>query len=202
MSMIPVDGHSVAPSAEVSPEALIADGCRIWHYAQIREGARLGRNCIIGQGAYIDAGVAVGDNCKVQNGAQVYAPAVLHDGVFVGPGAILTNDRLPRAVMANGAQKTETDWSANGVTVESGASIGAGAVILPGVVIGEWAMVGAGAVVTRDVPSRALVRGIPAKLIGWVGRDGRALSAERSLLVDSETGETFRDVGGTLEPVV
>ncbi len=118
-----------------------------------------------GRGAYIDHGVVVGNDCKVQNHALVYHPAVLGDGVFVGPAAVLTNDRYPRAVTPDGALKGSDDWQPVGVMCRDGASIGARAVCVAPVTIGRWAMVAAGSVVTHDVAPYAIVGGTPAKLI-------------------------------------
>jgi acetyltransferase-like isoleucine patch superfamily enzyme len=150
----------------------------VWHLAQVREGAVLGHGCVIGRGAYIGAGVELGDSCKVQNYALVYEPARLGDGVFIGPAAVLTNDTYPRAVTPSGEAKSAADWEAVGVTIHDGASIGARAVCVAPVTIGAWAMVAAGAVVTRDVPAHALVAGVPARQIGWVGRDGMKLQRQ------------------------
>lgn len=162
----------VVDSADVAPDAVIGEGSSVWDLAQVREGARLGVECIVGRGAYIDTGVRLGDRCKVQNHALVYAPAVLGDGVFIGPAAVLTNDTYPRSVTADGRLKRGDDWEAKGITVGDGASIGARAVVLAGVSVGDWALVGAGAVVTRDVPAHALVLGVPARRVGWVGHAG------------------------------
>ena len=159
-------------SADVDPTAEIGDGTSIWHLAQVRDGARIGTACIVGRGAYIGSGVHIGDNCKIQNYALVYEPAVLEPGVFVGPAAVLTNDTFPRAVNPDGSLKSAHDWEAVGVTVRQGASIGARAVCVAPVTIGRWATVAAGAVVTRDVPDYALVAGVPARRIKWVGRAG------------------------------
>jgi acetyltransferase-like isoleucine patch superfamily enzyme len=162
----------ILPSADVDSSALIGDGSSIWHLAQIRDEAVIGENCIIGRGAYIGSGVTMGKNCKVQNYALVYEPAKLGDGVFIGPAAVLTNDQFPRAVNTDLTLKSGSDWDAVGVTIGDGASIGARAVCIAPVIIGKWALIAAGAVVTKDVPDFALVAGVPAKRIRWVGRAG------------------------------
>lgn len=169
---------TVAPTADVDDRATVGAGTRIWHLAQVREDAVLGRDCNVGRGAYIGPGVVLGDNCKLQNHALVYEPARLADGVFVGPAAVLTNDEYPRAVTPDGRLKTGDDWTAVGVTVGEGAAIGARAVCVAPVTIGRWALVAAGAVVTTDVPDFALVVGVPARRVGWVGRAGHPLTSE------------------------
>ncbi|GGO96056.1 acyltransferase [Actinomyces gaoshouyii] len=165
----------IAESADVSDEAVIGEGSSVWHLAQIRERAVLGAGCVIGRGAYIGEGVRMGANCKVQNYALVYEPASLADGVFIGPAVTLTNDHFPRAVNPDGSLKSASDWDPVGVTIEEGASIGARAVCVAPVTIGAWATVAAGAVVTKDVSPHALVAGVPARRIGWVGRAGEPL---------------------------
>ena len=100
----------IAPSADVSEEAVLGEGTSIWHLAQVREHAVLGRDCIVGRGAYIGEGVVMGDSCKVQNYALVYEPARLADGVFIGPAVTLTNDHFPRAVNPDGTLKSAADW--------------------------------------------------------------------------------------------
>ncbi len=162
----------IVPSADVDSTAAIGDGSSIWHLAQIRDGVVLGENCIVGRGAYIGSGVKIGKNSKIQNYALVYEPATLGDGVFIGPAAVLTNDQFPRAINTDMSQKSGSDWQAVGVSIGDGASIGARAVCIAPVSIGKWALVAAGAVVTKDVPAFALVAGVPAKRIGWVGRAG------------------------------
>ena len=185
----------IAPSAEVDATAKIGDGSSIWHLVQIRDGVEVGENCIVGRGAYIGSGVKVGDNCKIQNYALVYEPAALGNGVFIGPAAVLTNDQFPRAVNPDGSLKSASDWEAVGVTIDDGASIGARAVCIAPVRIGKWALVAAGAVVTKDVPDFALVAGVPAKRIRWVGRMGLPLEDQGSgSWRCPESGELYREL--------
>ena len=189
----------IVDTADVDSSATIGDGSSVWHLAQVREGAVLGANCVIGRGAYIGSGVRLGNNCKVQNHALVYEPATLADGVFIGPAVVLTNDTYPRAVTPDGGLKSASDWEAVGVAIHEGASIGARSVCVAPLTIGAWALIAAGSVVVRDVPPHALVAGVPAQQIGWVGRDGRKLEP----LADGHwgsptTGERYRVVDGVL----
>jgi acetyltransferase-like isoleucine patch superfamily enzyme len=143
--------------------------------------------------------VVIGDRCKIQNHALVYEPAVVEDGAFVGPAAVFTNDYFPRSVTPDGALKSADDWHAVGVTVRTGASIGARAVCVAPVTVGAWAMVAAGAVVTKDVPDFALVVGVPARRIGWVGHAGVPLEdAGDGRLTCPETGRSYREDGDGL----
>ena len=158
----------VHPTAEVSPDATLGEGCRVWRQANIREHANVGAGSIIGAGVYIGAGVQLGRNCKIQNDALVYEGTSLGDGVFVGPQVCFTNDFLPRAVNPDMSLKTADDWHVGETRVEDGASIGAQSVLVTGVTIGRWALIGAGSLVTHDVPGHALVYGSPARVRGWV----------------------------------
>lgn len=188
-----VAGVRISDSADVSSEASIGAGTSIWHLAQVRENAVIGQGCIVGRGAYVGSGVVMGNHCKLQNYALVYEPAVLEDGVFVGPSVVFTNDHFPRAIDPDGALKGGDDWEAVGVTCRHGSSIGARAVCVAPVTIGRWAMVAAGSVVTKDVPDFALVAGVPARRIRWVGRAGVPLEPgdEQGTWVCPQTGETY-----------
>jgi acetyltransferase-like isoleucine patch superfamily enzyme len=189
----------IIDTADVSPEATLGDGSSIWHLAQVREGAVLGENCIVGRGAYIGTGVVMGRNCKVQNYALVYEPARLEDGVFVGPAAVFTNDHYPRSVSPDGSIKGGDDWEAVGVTCREGSSIGARAVCVAPVTIGRWALVAAGSVVIKDVPDFALVAGVPARRIGWVGRAGVPLEqGADGTWTCPQTGTTYTESDGQL----
>src|SRR5690606_4782367 len=193
----------IQDSADVSSAASIGDGSSIWHLAQVREDATLGENCNIGRGAYIGPGVVLGDNCKVQNYALVYEPARLGDGVFIGPAVVLTNDTYPRAVNPDGTLKSAHDWEPVGVVIERGASVGARATCVAPVTIGKWATVAAGAVVVKDVPAYALVVGVPARRIGWVGEAGVPLTAGETdgSWVCPSTGARYLETDGVLSRV-
>jgi UDP-2-acetamido-3-amino-2,3-dideoxy-glucuronate N-acetyltransferase len=163
---------TIHPTADVSPQAEIGEGTRVWANVQIRERAKIGLNCIIGRNSYVDFDVIVGDNVKIQNNASLYVGLTVDDGVFIGPHVIFTNDKLPRAINPDGSLKSAADWHVGKTHIQYGAAIGAGAIIVTGVTIGRWAMVGSGTVVTKDVPDYALVVGNPAHIIGYVSSTG------------------------------
>jgi UDP-2-acetamido-3-amino-2,3-dideoxy-glucuronate N-acetyltransferase len=167
----------IDPTAAVSPKATIGPGSQIWQHVQIREGASVGANCILSKGVYLDPGVVIGNNVKVQNYVSIFSGVTLEDGVFCGPHAVFTNDKLPRAINPDGTLKSGADWEITPTMVKYGAAIGANATIVCGITIGRWAMIGAGAVVTRDVPDHGLVSGNPARLTGFVCACGQPLTA-------------------------
>jgi UDP-2-acetamido-3-amino-2,3-dideoxy-glucuronate N-acetyltransferase len=196
------NGTTIEPSADVADSASIGAGTRIWHLAQVGPDAVLGRSCVLGRGAYVGPGVSVGDYVKIQNYALIYQPAVLEAGVFVGPAVVLTNDLNPRAVDVEGRPKTGSDWDPVRVHVREGASLGARSVCVAPVTIGRWAMVGAGAVVISDVPDYALVVGVPARRIGWVGRAGVQLHrGPDSTWRCPQTGQRYTETGGVLHEI-
>ena len=157
----------IHPTAVVEDGAEVGAGTRVWHFAHIRSGARIGERCVLGKSVFVDAGVVIGAGCRIQNFVSVYSGVTLEDDVFVGPSAVFTNDRYPRASGGEG--------EALPTLVRAGASIGANATVLCGLTIGELAVVGAGAVVTADVEPHRLVVGSPAKPVGWVCRCGRVV---------------------------
>ncbi len=166
----------VHSTAEVSPEAQIGAGTRIWRQAHVRENAHVGETCNIGKGVYIDTHVHIGSNVKIQNHTSIFEGVTIEDGVFVGPHVCFTNDLFPRAITPDGKLKSAEDWEITPTLVKYGASIGAGSIVVCGVTIGEFALIGAGSVVTKDVPAHTLVYGNPARHHGYVCRCARRFS--------------------------
>lgn len=168
----------VDPKAHVSPNAQLGADVTIWAFTQVREDAVIGDRTSVGSHTCIDPAVTIGADCKIQSGVLLFEGTQLADGVFVGPGAIVTNDRIPRAVNPDGSRKQEADWDVTRTNVGRGASLGAGSILVAGVSVGDWALIAAGAVVTRDVPAHALVAGVPARQIGWVCSCGTRINIE------------------------
>jgi len=159
-------------SAEVSAEAFIGVGTKIWHNAQIREHAKIGDNCHIGKGVYIDAGVQIGNGVKIQNGISIYRGITIEDLVLLGPNCTFTNDPYPRAFPA--------DWEVVPTYLRKGCSIGANATIVCGVTLGSYSLIGAGAVVTKDTLPFSMMVGNPARLRTFVCICGRELDVIRN----------------------
>lgn len=150
----------------------VGDGTRIWAFAHVLPGAQIGRDVNINDGVFIENDVVIGDRVTIKCGVQVWDGLRIADDVFVGPNVTFTNDHFPRS-------KQYPDAFLQ-TTVQQGASIGGGAVILPGITIGRKAMVGAGAVVTRDVPPNAVVVGNPARIAGYVDDAGKNPRPQKS----------------------
>jgi len=166
----------IHPTADLEADVWIGPRTSVWNRAQLRRGARIGAEGVIGRDAFIDEDVVIGDRVKIQNAALVYHGVTVEAGVFIGPNAILTNDRFPRSITATGQLARADDWVVSPIRLRTGASIGAGAVVVAGHDVGRFATVGAGAVVTHDVPDFALVAGNPARLMGWMCACGRRLA--------------------------
>lgn len=191
----------VHPTADVDDDVKILDNTSVWHLVHLRKGCHIGSHCVIGRGAFIDEGVVIGNRVKVQNFSMIYSPAIIEDDVFIGPAVVLTNDKHPRSSNPDQSPKTSGDWPKVGVTIRRGASLGARSVCVAPVEVGEYATVGAGAVVTKDVPAFALVTGVPARQVGWVGHDGIPLTeTESGHFHSASLDRNYRIVDGSLQP--
>ena len=150
----------------IARNVILDDRVRVPHPDLVNVfGCRVGSETLIGPFVEIQSDVVIGSRCKISSHSFVCSGVTIEDEVFVGHGVMFTNDRNPRATNADGSLQTESDWTMEKTLVQRRASIGSGAVILPGVTIGEGALVGAGAVVTRDVPAGATVVGNPARAV-------------------------------------
>lgn len=149
----------------------VGEGTRIWAFAHVMKGARVGRSCNIGEGAFIEAGAILGDQVTVKNGVCVWDRVTIEDHVFLGPHAVLTNDRIPRS--HPDYRTGPAGWEPT--TIRTGATVGANATVLCGITLGRWCFIAAGAVVLRSVPDFAMMAGSPACRIGWACKCGRRL---------------------------
>jgi UDP-2-acetamido-3-amino-2,3-dideoxy-glucuronate N-acetyltransferase len=147
----------------------VGDDTTIWAFAHVLPGAVIGRNVNINDHVFIENDVVVGDRVTVKSGVQLWDGVELQDDVFIGPNVTFTNDRYPRS--------KQYPTSFPRIVVEQGASVGGGAVLLPGITVGRSAIVGAGAVVTRDVPAFAIVTGNPARVTGYMDAAGQKLTS-------------------------
>jgi acetyltransferase-like isoleucine patch superfamily enzyme len=180
----------IHPLADVQSRN-IGMGTRVWQFVVVLPEARIGQDCNICSHCFIENDVIVGDRVTLKSGVQLWDGLRIGDDVFIGPGASFANDRFPRS-RARPAEFLKT-------TVENGASIGAGAVILPGITISANAMVGAGAVVTKSVPPHAIVVGNPARIVGYVdAAPETALSNETKLAIHAPGAAATRVGGVTL----
>ena len=148
---------ALCESLEVGP------GTRVWAFAHVLAGAKVGAGCNLCDHTFVEAGASLGDGVTLKNGVQVWSGVSLEDGVFVGPNATFTNDLRPRAAI----KRPEEEWLIRTV-VRRGATIGANATIVCGITVDEGALVGAGSVVVHDVPPHTVVVGNPARRIGWI----------------------------------
>ena len=183
-----VSGLMIHPTSIIAEDVTLSSGVRIWHYCHIRKGSRIGSNSSLGQNVVVGPSVEIGSGCRIQNNVSIFSGVTLESDVFIGPSCVFTNVLNPRANIDRTSEFTPT-------LIRYGATIGANATILCGIEIGEFAMVGAGSVVTRTVPSHALVVGNPARQIGWVGQSGETLDSD---LICPRTGEKHIIENGSL----
>ena len=161
--------YFVHETAIVDDNVNIGESTKIWHFSHILRHTHIGENCSFGQNCVVGPKVTIGSRVKVQNNVSVYEGVEVEDDVFLGPSMVFTNVINPRAFIQRKEEFKKT-------LLKKGCSIGANATVVCGVTIGEYALIGSGAVVNRDVKPYALMVGVPARQIGWVGVSGNTLN--------------------------
>jgi len=160
--------YFIHESSYIDDNVKIGSNTKIWHFCHLLSNTTIGENCSFGQNCVIGPKVTIGSGVKVQNNVSIYEGVEIEDDVFLGPSMVFTNVINPRAFIQRKEEFKKT-------LLKKGCSIGANATIVCGVTIGEYALIGSGAVVTKDVKPFALMVGVPARQIGWVGISGDTL---------------------------
>ena len=166
-------------TAIIDDNIAVGEGTKIWHFSHLLPGTNIGQNCSFGQNCVVGPNVHIGNGVKVQNNVSVYEGVEIEDDVFLGPSMVFTNVINPRAFIQRKEEFKKT-------LLKKGCSVGANATIICGVTIGEYALIGSGAVINKDVKPYALMVGVPAKQIGWVGVSGNTLK-----FVNNKAEDTF-----------
>ena len=179
----PARANFAHPKALIDEGVSIGRGTRVWAFAHVLGGAILGEDCNICDHTFIEGGVRIGHRVTVKCGVFLWDGLTLEDDVFIGPGAVFTNDSRPRS-----KKYLERPLL---TVLKEGCTIGAGSITLPGITIGRWAMVGAGAIVTHDVPDYALMVGSPARWRAWVCRCGEKLFPTSGRLLGCVCGRSY-----------
>jgi len=163
----------------IASDVIIGPGVRIFQPDLVNlYGCSIGAETKVGAFVEIQKNATIGERCKISSHSFICEGVTIEDECFVGHGVMFTNDVYPSAVNADGSPQTEADWKVIQTVVKKRASIGSNATILAGITIGEGALIGAGAVVTHDVPSFAIVAGVPARVIGDVRNHGSHLRGQ------------------------
>jgi len=164
--------YFIHESSYIDNNVIIGEGTKIWHFCHIQSGAVIGKGCSLGQNVNVSNNVKIGNYVKIQNNVSLYEGVVLEDYVFCGPSMVFTNDLTPRSKYPKGNSGYKR------TLVKEGATIGANATIVCGHTIGRNAMIAAGSVISKDVPDRALMAGVPARQVGWVCECGQKLNSD------------------------
>lgn len=185
----------IHPTAIVDETAVLGEHTKVWHFCHVMKQARIGERCVLGQNVMVGPGVVLGNGVKVQNNVSLYTGVEVEDDVFLGPSMVFTNVFNPRSGVERKDQFRKT-------FVKKGVTIGANATIVCGITLHPYAFIGAGSVVTKDVPSYALVYGNPAKQHGWMSAHGCALSFDaQGLTICPESGEKYQLIQGQVIPI-
>ena len=172
-----MSNYFIHKSSFIDEDVIIGENTRIWHFSHILSHTKIGKECSFGQNCVVGPKVTIGDGVKVQNNVSIYEGVEIENDVFLGPSMVFTNVINPRAFIQRKEEFKKT-------LLKKGCTIGANATIVCGVTIGEYALIGSGAVVNKDVKPYALMVGVPAKQIGWVGISGSTLAFDENRAED------------------
>ncbi len=168
-------------SAYIDNDVNIGDNTKIWHFSHVLSNTTIGENCSFGQNCVVGPKVTIGNGVKVQNNISIYEGVEVEDDVFLGPSMVFTNVINPRAFIQRKDEFKKT-------LLKRGSTVGANATIVCGVTVGEYALIGSGAVINKDVKPYALMVGVPAKQIGWVGISGNTLTFDENNMARDKYG--------------
>lgn len=149
----------IHPTAVIEDNVEISANCSVWHFCHLREGVKLEEEVSLGRSVYCDPGITLKEGCRVQNGVSLYKGLVIEPWTFIGPHTVFTNDKNPRA--------GKSQWTPIKTHLQTGCSIGAGAIINTGIILGAFCLIGAGAIVLKDVPPFAIAKGNPLAISGY-----------------------------------
>ncbi len=167
-------------SCYIDNNVTIGNNTKIWHFSHILSHTTIGKNCSFGQNCVVGPKVIIGNGVKIQNNISIYEGVEIEDDVFLGPSMVFTNVINPRAFIQRKDEFKKT-------LLKKGCSIGANVTVVCGTTIGEYALIGSGAVVNKDVKPYALMVGVPARQIGWVGKSGNTLKFDNeNKAIDSD----------------
>jgi len=188
-----MSSYSAHQTAIVDEGVEIGEGTKIWHFSHILPHTTIGEGCSFGQNCVVGPKVKIGSGVKVQNNISIYEGVEVENDVFLGPSMVFTNVINPRAFIVRRDEFKKT-------LLKRGCSVGANVTVVCGVTIGEYALIGSGAVINRDVKPYALMVGVPAKQIGWVGISGNTLEFINNIAKDEFA--TYKLVNDNLEVTV
>ena len=177
--------YFVHESSFLDEGANLGENTKVWHFCHILSGSDIGDNCSFGQNCVVGPNVKIGSGVKVQNNISIYEGVEVEDDVFLGPSMVFTNVINPRAFIVRKEEFKKT-------LLKKGCSIGANVTVVCGVEVGEYALIGSGAVVNKDVKPYALMVGVPAKQIGWVGKSGNTLEFVNGIATDTYDGKVYK----------
>ena len=189
-----MSNYFVHESSFIDDNVQIGNNTKIWHFSHILSHTTIGENCSFGQNSVVGPKVKIGNGVKVQNNISIYEGVEIEDDVFLGPSMVFTNVINPRAFIQRKDEFKKT-------LLKKGCSIGANVTIVCGVTIGEYALIGSGAVVNKDVKPYALMVGVPAYQIGWVGISGNSLEFDEGKIAIDSDGRKYAIIDENLKEI-